>query len=104
MKVALLDNVSHFQGEMVIHSENNSPFLTVTDMHRLVEVSHWGNIAVEETFDVRHSGAKLKGSFSRFDYQRHQDGAASIKTFKVMWYIFLLKVFSLVFVLIECFH
>ncbi|KAK2177069.1 hypothetical protein NP493_619g00046 [Ridgeia piscesae] len=72
------------QGEMVIHSENNSPFLTVTDMHRLVEVSHWGNIAVEETFDVRHSGAKLKGSFSRFDYQRHQDGAASIKTFKTL--------------------
>ncbi|KAI0216738.1 Dolichyl-diphosphooligosaccharide--protein glycosyltransferase subunit 1 [Lamellibrachia satsuma] len=72
------------QGDMVIHYENNSPFLTVTEMSRLVEVSHWGNVAVEETFDVRHAGAKLKGSFSRFDYQRHQDGAAAIKTFKTL--------------------
>ena len=77
---------------MVIHSENNSPFLTVSDMTRLIEVSHWGNIAVEETFDVRHSGARLKGSFSRFDYQRQQDPGASVKTFKVCWVFGILPV------------
>ena len=71
------------QVEMVVHYENNTPFLTVTHMTRLIEVSHWGNIAVEETYHVVHSGAVLKGSFSRYDYQRSQDGVSSVKSFKV---------------------
>lgn len=33
--------------------------------------------------DLRHSGATLKGPFSRFDYQRNQDGVSSVKSFKV---------------------
>ena len=69
---------------MRVHFENNNPFLTVTRLERVIELSHWGNIAVEETFDVRHSGAKLKGSFSRYDYQRTQDGFSSIKSYKVI--------------------
>ena len=71
------------QGGLKVHEENNSPFLTVTSLERVLEVSHWGNIAVEEHVDVRHTGATLKGSFSRFDYQRSQDGVSSIKSFKV---------------------
>ena len=47
--------------EVSVHYENNSPFLTVTEMTRVVEVSHWGNVAVEEDIDMRHTGAKLKG-------------------------------------------
>lgn len=69
------------QEEAKIHYENNKPFLTVTKMERVIEVSHWGNIAVEETFDVSHTGAQLKGSFSRYDYQRQQDGLSSVKSF-----------------------
>nr|CAG4634736.1 EOG090X04O4 [Alona affinis] len=46
------------------------------------KVSHWGNIAVEETLDVYHTGAKLKGSFSRFEYQRESSGVSSVKSFK----------------------
>lgn len=38
-------------------------------MKREVEVSHWGNIAIEELYELQHAGAKLKGGFSRFDYQ-----------------------------------
>ena len=72
-----------YQVAMVIHYENNSPFLTVTRMTRVIEVSHWGNIAVEETYDLIHSGAVLKGPFSRYDYQRSQDGISSVKSFKV---------------------
>ena len=68
---------------MEVHYENNQPFMAVTDMTRLIEVSHWGNIAVEETIDVRHTGALLQGSFSRYDYQRNQDGYNSIKSFTV---------------------
>ena len=51
--------------EMVIHGENNSPMLVVTRLQRVIEVSMWGNIAAEETIDVSHKGALLKGSFSR---------------------------------------
>ena len=67
---------------MSVHSENNSPFLTIKKMTRTIEISHWGNIAVEETIDMYHSGAKLEGSFSRFDYMRRQGGSASVKSFK----------------------
>ncbi|KAK3103927.1 hypothetical protein FSP39_022971 [Pinctada imbricata] len=72
------------EGELRVHSENNSPFLTVTNLERIIEVSHWGNIAVEEHIQMRHTGAKLKGPFSRYDYQRSQDGLSSIKSFKTV--------------------
>ena len=51
--------------KLVIHSENNNPMLVVTRLQRVLEISMWGNIAVEETIDVRHDGAALKDSFSR---------------------------------------
>lgn len=69
---------------MNIHYENNSPFLTVTKLERVIEVSHWGNIAVEETIDVLHTGSKLKGSFSRYDFQREHNSYSSIKSFKTV--------------------
>lgn len=58
------------KSQMSLHFENNSPFITVTKASKLVEISHWGNVAVEEEFELRHDGAKLKGTFSRYDYQR----------------------------------
>lgn len=59
-----------------IHAENNSPFVALTSVEREVEVSHWGNVAVEEVYDMRHGGAELEGGFSRYDYQmqRHSRG------------------------------
>lgn len=73
-----------FQDTMKIHFENNAPFLTISSITRTIEVSHWGNIAVEETIDLRHTGAVLKGPFSRYDYQRQSDsGISSVKSFKV---------------------
>lgn len=72
------------EAELRIHSENNNPFLTVTRLERVIEVSHWGNIAVEENIQMRHSGAELNGPFSRYDYQRTQDTGASIKSFKTV--------------------
>ncbi|XP_067928815.1 dolichyl-diphosphooligosaccharide--protein glycosyltransferase subunit 1-like [Watersipora subatra] len=70
--------------DLTIHYENNTPFLAVTSMVRVIEVSHWGNIAVEETYNIRHTGAKLKGSFSRYDYQRQQSTFGSVKSFKTV--------------------
>jgi oligosaccharyltransferase complex subunit alpha (ribophorin I) len=43
---------------------------------REIEVSHWGNIAIEEIYELKHAGAILKGGFSRFDYQMRR-GAPS---------------------------
>lgn len=74
-------NVKPFeQNDLKIHYENNSPFLRATQLTRTIEVSHWGNIAVEETLDLSHYGAKLKGPFSRFEYMRKQGGASSVKS------------------------
>ena len=71
------------QAAMKIHFENNEPFLVVSQLERNIEVSHWGNIAVWEDIRVSHNGAKLKGSFSRYDYQRQQNsGLSSVKSFK----------------------
>ncbi|KAL7837190.1 hypothetical protein SRHO_G00269010 [Serrasalmus rhombeus] len=73
------------QDTMKIHYENNAPFLTISSITRTIEVSHWGNIAVEETIDLRHTGAYLKGPFSRYDYQRQSDsGISSVKSFKTI--------------------
>ena len=59
-------NIAAFTAaEMVIHGENNAPMLVVTRLERVIELSMWGNIAIEETVDVSHKGAQLKGSFSR---------------------------------------
>jgi oligosaccharyltransferase complex subunit alpha (ribophorin I) len=55
------ENVAPFsQSELIVHYENNSPFLTITKLERLIEISNWGNIAVEEKIEIVHTGAKLK--------------------------------------------
>lgn len=67
---------------MSIHVENNNPFLVVSRLERVVELSMWGNIAVTETVDVKHNGAALKGSFSRYEFQRENSGVSAVKSFK----------------------
>uniref|UniRef100_A0A8D8WKG3 Dolichyl-diphosphooligosaccharide--protein glycosyltransferase subunit 1 n=2 Tax=Cacopsylla melanoneura TaxID=428564 RepID=A0A8D8WKG3_9HEMI len=77
------ENIAPYsKANITIHYENNAPFLVVTKLVRQVEVSHWGNIAVEESISLKHEGAKLKGPFSRYDYQR--DSAHGIKSFKTI--------------------
>ena len=95
--------------QTTLHFENNGPFMTVVSLLRLIQVSHWGMIQVEEHLHVRHtgkcnserpiqaqrpwivdllfptSGALLKGSFSRYDYQRNPNsGVSSVKSFITM--------------------
>ncbi|XP_050084627.1 dolichyl-diphosphooligosaccharide--protein glycosyltransferase subunit 1 [Anopheles aquasalis] len=80
------DSVPAFSQEpMTLHFENFAPFLTVTRLYRTIEVSHWGNIAVEETVDILHSGAALKGAFSRYDYQKDtRSNQPSVKSYKTL--------------------
>ncbi|KAF7401307.1 hypothetical protein HZH68_007127 [Vespula germanica] len=77
------ENLSPFSfEELIVHFENNNKFLTVTRIERSVEISHWGNIAIEESIDLVHTGAELKGSFSRYEYAREtKSGQASIQSF-----------------------
>jgi oligosaccharyltransferase complex subunit alpha (ribophorin I) len=82
------ENVDAFSGDgksVRLHFENNSPFLAIKRLDRLIELSHWGNIAVEETVDMVHVGAQLKGPFSRYDFQRdHRSNMPAIKSYKTM--------------------
>jgi len=78
-------NIAAFSsGELMVHGENNSPMLVVSSLSRVIEVSMWGNLAVEETIDVVHRGAQLKGSFSRYEFQRESSGVSSVKNFKTL--------------------
>jgi len=70
--------------DIEIHYENNAPFLVATSVERIIEVSHWGNLAVEEHIEVVHKGAFLKGPFSRLDFQLDRRGSSQpvVKSFK----------------------
>ncbi|GAB9474833.1 Dolichyl-diphosphooligosaccharide-protein glycosyltransferase subunit [Globisporangium polare] len=73
-------NVEPFSGEgksLRVHFKNHSPFLTVTNLVRELEVSMWGRVSVEEVYDLLHTGAKLKGGFSRYDYTAQNERGAS---------------------------
>ncbi|XP_055342822.1 dolichyl-diphosphooligosaccharide--protein glycosyltransferase subunit 1-like [Paramacrobiotus metropolitanus] len=83
IKYGPYENIPAFTAApLVLHFENNAPFLSVTNLARWIEVSHWGNIAFEDTVDIAHTGAKLKGTFSRLDYQRGLTTKASVAEFK----------------------
>ena len=79
------DTPAYRQGSFRALPESNSLFLTVSSMARVIEVSRWGDIAVEEHVNPKHMGAVLKGSFSRCDYDRRTDsGSSSIHSFETI--------------------
>jgi oligosaccharyltransferase complex subunit alpha (ribophorin I) len=51
-----------------IHYENNDPLMVFNYGYKSFEVSHWGNIAVEERYQIENIGAKLDGEFGRVDF------------------------------------
>ncbi|CAH8485195.1 unnamed protein product [Dicrocoelium dendriticum] len=65
-----------------VHFESNRPFLVVKKMTRLIEISHWGNIAVEESLEVKNDGAQLKGPFSRLDFDMGLGQSVSVMAIK----------------------
>lgn len=66
----------------MVHYLNNFPFAKFSTMTKELEVSHWGNIAVEEVYELQHAGAKLKGGFSRIDYQMIRSGPGASPSFR----------------------
>ena len=64
-----------------IHFENNQPFTRVASLERDIYLSLWGNIAVEERWNVEHFGARLRKGFSRFDLIRTGHRGNSVSSF-----------------------
>lgn len=59
----------------MVHYLNNKPFAKLTKTEIDIEVSHWGQSSVEEIHELKHTGAKLTGGFSRFDFQMKQQAS-----------------------------
>lgn len=72
------------KSSLQVHVENNSPFLTISRLERSIELSKWaGVISVEESIDLQHDGAVLKGPFSRYEFQREPaHGLSAVKSFR----------------------
>ncbi|KAH9313921.1 hypothetical protein KI387_022548, partial [Taxus chinensis] len=66
----------------IVHFENNQPFPVVKELVREIEISHWGNVQITEHCHLVHGGARLKGGFSRIEYQARPNirGASSFRS------------------------
>ena len=49
------------QEELNVHLENKNKFLIVTRLERVIEISNWGNITIEEIIDLLNTEVLLKG-------------------------------------------
>lgn len=49
-----------------LHFENPKPFMQVTKLVREIEVSHWGRVYVEESYEIRNAGEPTATSGSVF--------------------------------------
>ncbi|KAJ3681992.1 hypothetical protein LUZ60_014565 [Juncus effusus] len=67
---------------VMVHFENNNPFVVASELVREIEVSHWGNVQVTEQYSLFHGGASLKNGFSRLDYQARQYVRGGVSSFK----------------------
>lgn len=63
------------------HYEYNEPFTVMNYAHKHYQISHWGNIAVSEDYQIENIGATLDGEFGRVDYDDYgrQGGKSALK-------------------------
>ena len=47
---------------------NNNAQVAVTSVQKTIEVSHWGNVGIAESYKLVNTGPSLKGEFSRITY------------------------------------
>lgn len=62
--------------QVLIHYKYNGPLPIFTHYKRTIEVSHWGNILVDEYYDIFNEAAGIKGEFGRVDYQHWNPNVA----------------------------
>ncbi|WIA09458.1 hypothetical protein OEZ85_008859 [Tetradesmus obliquus] len=60
--------------QLKVHFHHDKPFKRVNSLVREIEVSHWGNIYVEETYEIQNAGSQHTGKFSRLTYAHSPDG------------------------------
>lgn len=67
------------QRSLTVHYQTSSSMLLITQLKRTVQVSPWsGKVHFEDWIDVLHSGAALKDSFSRYEYQKDPTDAPAV--------------------------
>ncbi|KAI0368147.1 oligosaccharyl transferase alpha subunit [Pilatotrama ljubarskyi] len=67
---ATQDFVDTKQKQVTVHYSYDHPVLEVKKLERAVEISHWGaNLNVENKIFLHNAGPRLKGHFSRLEYQ-----------------------------------
>ena len=67
--------------EMMIHFKYNKPLAIFTEVKKTIEVSHWGNILVDEYYALSNEAAGIRGEFGRVDYQ-HWDPSQALYAVK----------------------
>jgi oligosaccharyltransferase complex subunit alpha (ribophorin I) len=55
--------------EVMLHYKGNYPLPIFSEVKKTIEVSHWGNINVDEYYEMWNEAAGIKGEFGRVDYQ-----------------------------------
>lgn len=55
--------------EVMFHYKHNKPMPIFQEVKKTIEVSHWGNINVDEYYEMFNEAAGIKGEFGRVDYQ-----------------------------------
>ena len=72
---SLLEELPPFSSKkLYIHYLNNKPLMVFNYAKKTFQVSHWGNIAVTEEYQLENIGAKLIGEFGRIDYDEGVTG------------------------------
>ena len=72
---SLTDEIHPYETKkLCIHFENNKPLTVFNYAIKTFQVSHWGNIAVTEEYQIENIGAKLIGEFGRVDYDDGRTG------------------------------
>jgi oligosaccharyltransferase complex subunit alpha (ribophorin I) len=71
------NDLQPFRNETIAaHFNHNVPLPYFSHVERRIEVSHWGNIAVSEFYELVNRGAELKGEFSRVDFLSKNQASA----------------------------
>ncbi|XP_075511729.1 dolichyl-diphosphooligosaccharide--protein glycosyltransferase subunit 1A-like isoform X2 [Primulina tabacum] len=82
IKYGPYENIAPFSNiPITVHYVNNHPFSVARELLREIEISHWGNVQVTESYNLVHAGAEITGEFSRHDYQAqpHLRGASAFR-------------------------
>lgn len=65
-----------------VHFVYSFPMPMFTEAMRTIEISHWGNIKVDEYFNMFNEAAGIKGEFGRVDFNSYNpnDGKQAVKS------------------------